>query len=306
MRRGDFAAAWRISDRVLAERCARGEDCRRWPRHMQLIWDGSELDGRRVLVRCYHGLGDTLQFARLLEPLRRRAREVTLWAQTPLLGVLRHVRGIDRLLPLHDGVPGAAYDTDLEIMELAHALRITPQDLPGRMPYIELMLEPPLRAARNLLHVGIAWRSGDWAPARSIPTRALQPLAQVPGIVLYSLQYPPEPLSFPAHAIACRDILRLARRMAMLDLVISVDTMVAHLAGALGLPTWLLLHSFPDWRWMESGDRTPWYPSMRLFRSNEPHWRTLLRRVCAALSAERARLNATRRTRSIDCRASSD
>ena len=73
MRRGDFEAAWQVSDIVLAERRTRREDCSRWPRHLQFIWDGSDFDGRHVLVRCYHGLGDTLQYVRLLASLRQRA-----------------------------------------------------------------------------------------------------------------------------------------------------------------------------------------------------------------------------------------
>jgi hypothetical protein len=305
MRCGDFAAAWEISDRVLAERAARREDCSRWPRHLQFIWDGSPLDDKHVLVRCYHGLGDTIQYVRFLEALRCRARKVTLWVQPALLGLLNDLRGCDRLLPLHDGVPEVAYDTDIELMEIAHALRITLDDLPGRIPYVNVpacAVDP--RCDRSLLHVGIAWRSGEWDSSRSIPKDALWPLSTVAGTALHSLQFPPEPLPFAVEELACRDIKRMAQWMRSLDLVISVDTVVAHLAGALGLPTWVLLNERPDWRWLEDRDDSPWYPTMRLFR-HSTDWQQTVIAVANALVVERDRITAARCTRSDGYRASS-
>ena len=286
MLRGDFAAAWEISDRVLAERRACKERCSDWPRHRQFIWDGSAIDGKRVLVRCYHGLGDTIQYVRLLEPLHRRAREVILWAQPALLPILRGVHGIDRLLPLHDGVIDVPYDVDLELMEVAHALRITLADLPGRSPHLEIRGNFTLRDSDEL-RVGLTWRSGDWNPERSIPIGELQPLARLPGIAFFSLQYPAEKMPFAATQLACRDIARMARRLASLDVVISVDTMVAHLAAAAGRTTWLLLHEHPDWRWLAAGSSSPWYPTMRLFRRTGSDWHALLARVRTALLNER-------------------
>src|SRR5215217_4156499 len=103
MQHGDFARAWAISDTVLRERAR--VPCAHWPRHLQYIWDGSSLKGKRVLVRCYHGLGDTVQFIRYAPQIRAIAREVIVWAQPALLPLLRTARGIDRLLPLHDGAP---------------------------------------------------------------------------------------------------------------------------------------------------------------------------------------------------------
>ena len=101
MRRGDWETAWRIGDRVLSTRGP--GPFTHLPRHLQPVWDGSPLEGRRVLVRCYHGLGDTVQFVRLALRLRRIAREVILWAQPALIPLLRTTRGIDRLIALHDG-----------------------------------------------------------------------------------------------------------------------------------------------------------------------------------------------------------
>lgn len=305
MRRGDFVSAWDISDRVLAEHRASREDCSQWPRHLQYIWNGSELAGKHVLVRCYHGLGDTIQYVRFLERLRRRACKVTLWAQPALLGLLRHVRGYDALLPLHDGVPEVDYDIDLELMEVAHALRITREQLARSVPYIHLPVPCETQPGTSLMHVGIAWRSGAWDPSRSIPSEHLAPLGALTGIAFHSLQFPAEPLPFPANDLACRDIERMALRMRALDLVISVDTMVAHLAGALGLPTWILLNERPDWRWLEARADSPWYPTMRLFRTDAGGWPTLIAQVAAALTPARERFTAMRCIRSDGYRASS-
>jgi hypothetical protein len=290
MRRGDFAAAWQISDRILAERCSRGEDCTHWPRHLQFVWKGAPLEGRRVLVRCYHGLGDTLQFVRLLAPLRRKAAEVILWAQPALLPLLQSIRSVDRLVPLHEGTPEIDYDVDIELMEVMHALRITTDDLPGDVPYIHVSAAPVQAAAMpGIRTIGVCWSAGDWDLQRSIPAARLRPWRCVPNLQWFSLQYPPMPCPLPAVDIACRDIHEMAARMQRLDLVITVDTMVAHLAGALGLPVWLLLRHDPDWRWMQERHDTPWYPTMRLFRQQRAgEWSDVIQAVGAELYARMA------------------
>ncbi len=270
MRRGDYASAWRISDRVLNERVRSGVVCYDWPRHLQFIWRGAPLEGKRLFVRCYHGLGDTLQFVRLLALPKLRAAEITLWAQPQLLKVLQTVRGIDRLLPLHDGEPDVDYDVDIELMELSHAMRIELSDLPGPMPYIYVPAPAAAKAKAQNRRIGVCWSAGDWRRERSVPAELLSPLTRVPNVRWFSLQYPPAPCPLPAAPVACRDIDELAVRIRLLDLVITVDTMTAHLAGALGVPVWLLLDSDPDWRWMMDRDDSPWYPSMRLFRQRTP------------------------------------
>src|SRR5690349_12744662 len=103
MRAGDFALAWDISDRDLAEVQRMGRSKDEGPRHLQRLWRGEPLQGRRVLVCCYHGLGDTIQFARFLSPLRAIASEVILWCQPELLSLMAAVEGVDRIVPLHDG-----------------------------------------------------------------------------------------------------------------------------------------------------------------------------------------------------------
>src|SRR3954452_6301325 len=120
MRANDFARAWAINDRDLARRIARNAPKHEGPRHLQHIWRGEPLEGARVLVRCYHGLGDTLQFIRFAAPLRRVAREVIVWCQPELMGLVKSVAGVDRALPLHDGTVDVEFDVDVELMELPY------------------------------------------------------------------------------------------------------------------------------------------------------------------------------------------
>jgi hypothetical protein len=294
MRAGNFERAWQVSDSVLDRRRAARETCQHWPRHLQPVWDGTPLTGKRVLVRCYHGLGDTLQFVRLLAPLHRRARHVSLWVQPQLLNLLGSVRGVDRLLPLHDGTPEGDYEADIELMELPHALRLTPSRIPCRVPYIYVsptsLPKPPQAGVRS---IGLAWQSGEWDPRRSIPDALVAQLASVPRTQWYSLQYGVEQSPLPATNIACRDITALAARMRSLDLVISTDTMTAHLAGALGVRVWTLLPADCDWRWMNGRPDSPWYPTMRLFRQQWPgDWRDVISAVIAELDSPPAHLPA--------------
>ena len=304
MRRGDFASAWTISDRVLHTRIERGEDCCLWPRHLQFLWRGQSLYQQRVLVRCYHGLGDTIQFARLLGPLRKIASEVVVWCQPSLMQILESVEGTDQLSPLHEGVPAVEYDIDVEIMELAHILRITPETLPAEVPYIYVSNQQGRSARTGALRVGISWLSGEWNPQRSIPYELLSTLGDIPNVQWNSLQYEGASLPFSSARMACKDIALMARRMLALDLVISVDTMTAHLAGALGLPVWTLLPVPSDWRWMSAGRMTPWYPTMELFRQpSAGDWRAVILEVRERLSTRAARVTRGRDTRSSGYRA---
>src|SRR5215218_6964810 len=123
MRGGDFERAWAITDRNLATYRQGHEDKHSGPRHLQRIWRGEELRNRRVLVRCYHGLGDTIQFARFLPPLAGLTRELSVWCQPELLSLIERVEGVDRAIPLHDGAPDVEYELDIEIMEIPHAIR---------------------------------------------------------------------------------------------------------------------------------------------------------------------------------------
>ncbi len=289
MRSGDFESAWAVSDAVLRNLIRSGQVCWHLPRHQQFVWRGDRLAGNRVLVRCYHGLGDTIQFIRFAAPLRRIARDVTVWVQPELLPLVARARGVDRAIPLHEGVVEAEFDVDIELMEVPHALRTTLQTLPAHVPYLAPTRDtPPFNTARGR-KIGIVWQSGDWDPRRSVPASLFKPLSALPGVSLFSLQRGPAKMQaalIGATDISTDDIEETAARMRRLDLILSVDTMVAHLAGALGCPTWTLLHADCDWRWMRNRSDTPWYPTMRLFRQRQyGDWDGVMAGVMATLQA---------------------
>ena len=283
MRTGDFAAAHAISDEVLRARDPAAHDDCNLPYHLRWVWDGRPFDGKDVLVRCYHGLGDTLQFARFLPTLARRTASLHVETQPALVPLLRMLPGPGKLIPFQPASPAAPRACDLEIMELLHALRV----MPSTIPPPPVLRVPPLRMAARA--IGLCWSAGDWDPARSVPLAQLLAACELAEVELVSLQ------RGPAADAALRyrfinahdrdtDMLRTARLIAGLDLVITVDTMVAHLAGTLGTPVWLLLRRHADWRWMQERADSPWYPSMRLYRqAKEGHWDAPLERLAADL-----------------------
>jgi hypothetical protein len=273
-RGGDFGRAWQIADQALALRG--GATCWHLPRHEQWVWDGRPLAGRRVLVRCYHGLGDTIQYARFLPQL---SGEVVVWAQPELLPLLRTLPASLELLPLHDGTPETDYDVDVEIMELGHALRITLDALPGRLPYFRVA---PAARSTSIFSVGLLAEAGDFMAWRSVPADLLVSSLTGLPVALFGLQLGGLPGTTD---ISTPDVLTLAARLQALDLVITADTMLAHLSGALDVPTWTLLPTPADWRWMDDRADSPWYPSMRLFRQPSPgDWPSVGRAVRAALA----------------------
>jgi hypothetical protein len=288
MRAGDFAAAWAIADRDLARLRKEGPPKHEGPRHLQRIWRGEQLAGKSVLVRCYHGLGDTIQFARFLPALKEIARKVTVWCQPPLVGLIAGVPGVDRVIALHDGTPEVMFDADIEIMELPHALRAGRDLIELRSPYLTSADPRSAPPREGPYAVGLVWRVGDWDKRREVPASALQCLA-LPGIRLFSLQRDAPPYdiaSIGAIDISTPDVEILASRLQKLDLVISVDTMVAHLAAARGRETWIMLHADCDWRWPATGSRTYWYPHARLFRQRTlGDWSSVIAELRATLQA---------------------
>ncbi|MHC2337676.1 glycosyltransferase family 9 protein [Bradyrhizobium sp. USDA 4454] len=315
MRAGDLDRAWAINDRDLARLWGPGVDKHRGPRHLQRIWRGEELRGKRVLVRCYHGLGDTIQFIRFMPALRAIAREVTVWCQPPLLTLIGRAAGVDRAIPLHDGVPDVEFDVDIEIMEVPHAIRADRNQIALPGPYLSLSPSTTRfqRSDGGRAAVGLVWQVGAWDKRREIPVAELQRLS-TSAIDLYSLQLGPGAAmarTIGARDISTPDVCLLGQQMAQLDLVICVDTMVAHLAGALGLEVWVLLHADCDWRWPASGECSLWYATARLFRQTGPgDWRPVIEEVQEALrqrsgEALRQRSGAATATASVDLAAGS-
>lgn len=259
MRAGRHEAAWDISDHVLAGRDPATRDQAGVPYHERWVWDGGPVEGRHVLVRCYHGLGDTLQYARFLPALRARAASVTVEAQPELLPLVARLAPVTAFDPAR---PRASPGHDLEIMELSHALRLKPADVPAC--YLPL---PPAGTPRDA--IALCWQSGGWDPERSIPLDLLR--AALPSGRLISLQRGPAAEEagdgFLNPCDDSPDITRTVALIAAARLVVTVDSMVAHLAGALGRPVLILLRHKADWRW-GNADRTAWYPSARLLRQH--------------------------------------
>ncbi len=240
-----------------------------------------------MLVRCYHGLGDTIQFARFLPALRQIAQSVTVWCQPELISLISRVDGVDRAMPLHDGRPDADFDVDIEIMELAHAMRAGRDLVAIREPYLDVgIYHPPSVSAESAFSIGLVWEVGNWDKRRSIPARLLRSL-NTNGVRLCSLQRWPEPgavETIGADDFSTPDIDTLACQLMRLDLLLCVDTMVAHLAGALGREAWVMLHADCDWRWPVSGSSSLWYPRARLFhQSSAGDWIGVVDQVREAL-----------------------
>lgn len=269
MLHGDFAAAWRESDTI--RRLGTPDQHR--------MWDGEDLTGRRVIVRCLHGFGDTVQFARYAGLLNRSAAKV-LWEVPPAMtDIARYFQGIHHVVTWHDDCKaGRDYDVEIELMELPYIYRTTIADLPIATNYIRLPHAIVKRAAKEIgpwrkPRVGVVWNTGAWNESRSIPYPVLRRMLDVQGCEFWNLQGgPSRHLDAGSNALlrdapVCDDgILCLAGAIAHMDLVLSADTLAAHLAGALGVPVWLLLQHAGDWRWMVNRDDSPWYPSMRIFR----------------------------------------
>jgi hypothetical protein len=287
MRAGDFERAWAINDRDLAMLAYPPKHT--GPRHLQRIWRGEDLTGKHVLVRCYHGLGDTIQFLRFMRPLRDIARSVTVWCQSELLPLVQRAAGVDRAFALHDGAPDVDFEVDIEIMEVPHAIKARREHVEMRAPYVSLppAVEPTLPHERGLA-VGLVWEVGNWDKRRTVPPALLGHLA-VPGVTLCSLQRGArtcELAEIGARDVSTPDVAVLGHHLRRLDLLICVDTMVAHLAGALGRDAWVMLHADCDWRWPSAGSHSFWYPSLQLFHQRTPgDWDLVLAEARKALVA---------------------
>ncbi len=277
MRAGAYHTAWALAARTLAERDPARRDDPALPYHLRWVWDGRAMDGRDVLVRCYHGLGDTLQFARFLPLLASRAASVTVEVQPRLLELIATVAPQVRCVAFDPAHPLPPAEVDLEITELDFALRAAP----------DAVASPYLSAPRALLPAGtiaLCYGAGTWDPARSIPPALFGRLCgDAPCITLM-----PEPTGLDVlNPQGCPlDMGATAALVAGAGLVITVDTMIAHLAGAMGRPTWLLLKAEPDWRWPPDRPGSAWYPSMRLYPQPRPgDWDAVLARVHRDLAA---------------------
>jgi hypothetical protein len=293
MRAGDWEAAWRQTDRIESLRRAHQHEPGfvRDPSH--LVWDGSSWEGQRVLVRCLHGLGDTLQFMRFVPLIGQRARHVDFLVQPMLLELLRGAPELGDVSNCWTDDPPPC-DVEIEVMELAYALRCRFQDMPAPYPHLPAQVRhrsPARISSDGRLRVAVLWSVSDWDTSRSVPLRVLEPLLRVPDGVFYGLQQGEaareadvQRLGLTALSPHTTEIADAAVAMLRMDLVITPDAMPAHLAATLGVPTWVMLRHEADWRWMDDRADSPWYPSMRLFRQHAPgDWAGVARDMTQAL-----------------------
>jgi len=257
-------------------------------------WDGvAPIAGRTVLVHFEQGIGDSFQYIRYASLLRKRGARVIFECQKPLKRLLSSHRDLDGLVAHGDPLPD--FDLYAPLMSLPYLTGATPETIPGGVPY--LRAEPELvaswgeRVAPGEFRVGINWHANE--TARSIPLELFEGIARLPGARLYSLQkvLGLEQLDRLRDRLGIVDwtetmdggpdgFVDTAAVMANMDLIISCDSAVNHLAGAMGLPSILVLRWFADWRWMRLPETSPYYPSMRLFRMAAPDdWGEVMGRV---------------------------
>jgi tetratricopeptide (TPR) repeat protein len=279
LRMGDFERGlpefeWR---RLVEDRHARKFDAP--------LWDGSPLPEGTILLHDEQGLGDTMQAIRYAPLVKERCRAVAVQCQKVLLPLLKRCPGIDQLIPKGEKLP--PHDAHIPLMTLPLALSTTPSNIPAPVPYIfpgEKLVEAwqDRLAAYPGFRVGIAWQgnkkyAGD--PCRSMPLWHFSSLARIPNVRLFSLQkgtgteqisQMPENFSLVDFGddldAASGPFMDTAAIMRHLDLVITSDTAIPHLAGAMGQPVWVALNYSSDWRWLDGREDSPWYPTMRLFR----------------------------------------
>lgn len=278
---GRFESAWQESD-VIA---GRGNP----DRHR--FWDGQPLDGRHVLIRCLHGLGDTIQYIRYAPRIRERARSLTIEGQPALKSLLRQSQLADAVITW--GEPEPSWDQQIEIVELPRVFRTTLETIPRNIPYLNARQTPGTAQQNGIkpLKIGVVWASSTYNRARSIPFDQFARLFEVPGASFFSLQAGEERAQLAPWSPTVEDwqtdsacVVATAEKLNVLDLLITVDTMIAHLAGALGRPVWTLLPFQCDWRWMLAREDSPWYPTMRLFRQPSPgDWDRVIAHVIEAL-----------------------
>jgi tetratricopeptide (TPR) repeat protein len=271
-------------------------------------WNGEDIRGKTIVLNYEMGLGDSIHFLRYVPLVAQRAGRVILEIQEPLRELCESVVGVDRVVSIQRGDPFDEYDCHCSLMRLPQLYRSDLATMPASVPYLR-----PSEARRrkwldrlgprdSALRIGLVWAGSPLHQndrQRSIPLSHLASLAAGPDIQFVSLQrgpasaqaaHPPTGMRLTDVSTDLENLADTAAVIELLDLVISVDTSVAHLAGALGKPIWILLAYVPDWRWLLEREDTPWYPTMRLFRQRKlGDWSDPIARLTRALREQMGR-----------------
>jgi tetratricopeptide (TPR) repeat protein len=275
---GDFASGWNGYEWRKQLKAAKGykTDC------LQPQWKGEPIEGQRILLYSEQGLGDCLQFLRYVPMVQAAGGRVILEVPQRMQRLAAEFVGIEELVVSGNSLP--AFDWQCPLMSLPRAFGTDSDSIPAAMPYLRVPADAALKAQAYSwpaegVRIGLSWAGNPKNPGdrfRSTTLASLSRLFELKGLRFYSLQLG-EPLKqlllseAPVVDLAplTADMADTAAFIAHLDLVITVDTSIAHLAGALGKPVWILLPANADWRWLIGREDTPWYPTARLFRQAE-------------------------------------
>lgn len=267
--------------------------------YTQPRWQGEAIDGRTILLHSEQGLGDTLQFLRYIPLVAKRGAKIILCVQPPLQNLLAAFPGVDHVLTNNESPP--PFDFYCSLLSLPLIFKTDLHSIPATVPYIaaqavKTSLWREKLSVNHGLKIGVVCSGNPKHKNdhnRSLPLSSFAPLTAITGRQLYVLQKELKPADMATVTISdafinlsheLTDFTDTAAIIANLDLVISVDTSIVHLAGAMGKPVWTLLPYAPDWRWMLGRSDSPWYPALRLFRQPAPReWAPVMAAVAAKL-----------------------
>jgi hypothetical protein len=262
------------------------------------VWDGRPFPGRTLLIHWEQGFGDTLMFLRYAALAKARGGRVVALVQRELADLAATCPGVDQAVPHQDPVP--PHDFTVPLLSLPRVFGTDLASIPGEVPYLDVPDRVPnrqaiaerLAASNGRVRVGLLWAGSPAHPRdadRSVPPQALVRLGALPGVAWHSFQIGRGPAPALPGLVDLAPLFAsfsdTAYALSGMDLVITVDTALVHLAGALGVPALLLLPFFPDFRWLLGRTDSPWYPSLRLYRQPVPGaWEPVLARVLADLA----------------------
>ncbi len=268
--------------------------------YSQPKWDGCPLNGKTLLLYAEQGFGDTLQFCRYIPLIKKAGGRIILECPQPLKRLMETVTGVDQVVAPGDRLP--AFECHTSLLSLPHLFQTELETIPGPFPYLKAPFYrlgvPEKPGAR--LKIGTVWGSGHsdvGVRNRSIPLELFAPLLALPNITWVSLQKGPQTQQLKQLGFDClledwgsrvQDFADTAAVLEELDLLITADTAIVHLAGAMNKPCWVLLPYGSEWRWLLEGEHSPWYPSLTLFRSQPfQTWESMIEQVVKRLEADR-------------------
>lgn len=294
---GDFANGWRKHEARYYGQLGRGHRTSL----PEPAWLGEDdIAGRTILLHAEQGFGDTCQFVRYVPMVAARGGRVRLVVQKPLHSLLDGFPDVDIVVGYGDPLPD--FELQCSLMSLPRAFRTELASIPQNVPYIHASPDRVVAWARCLgppdgrRRIALAWSGSDSVWNRAIPLAKLAPLLSRPECVFHAVQTEIRPAdrdmlthwpNIVDHSATLRDFADTAALLTLMDQVLTVDTVLAHLAGAMALPVWTMLPLGADYRWLTHGGTSPWYPTMRLFRQPAfQDWDSVVEAVARALDAE--------------------